>query len=121
MADPTNPAAPAAAAPVVVATPTKTVQEQNAQREATVGRQPVAPGGDPAAAEVASQRAGKEGPRSSIIRNPAPVVDPDAPVPEKKIDEDSLPASTRAEMQAGRDALKRNRPGTAKPAEPAKT
>jgi hypothetical protein len=98
-------------APAVVSTPTPVVQQMNKQTEATVGKQ-LASGGDPVNAEVASQqrRGGKDGPRSNLIHNPAPVTDPDVPVPDNPVDEDGLPASTRAEMEAGRAALGKNAP-----------
>lgn len=45
----------------------------------------------------------------SLISNPAPTVDPDAPAPAEKLP-DSVPQSTIDEMDAGRAALKRNKP-----------
>jgi hypothetical protein len=86
----------------------------NAQREATVGKEPVAPGGDPAVAETRAV----SGRRSNLITNPAPVVDPDAPVPEKKVDESTLPASTLAEIEAGRAGLKHTHTAANKPLRP---
>lgn len=69
-----------------------------------------APQTPPPAASGASASQSKEAPRSSIIRNPAPVVDPNVPVPVVKVDEGNLPASTLAEMEAGRAALRRGKP-----------
>lgn len=43
--------------------------------------------------------------RPNIVTNPVAPVDPDTPLVEAPFNEDHLPASTRAEMKAGRDAL----------------
>lgn len=81
---------------------------------------PAAPQTPPPAASGASASQSKEAPRSSIIRNPAPVVDPNIPVPAAKVDEGNLPASTLAEMEAGRAALRRGKPVQPVPADQAK-
>lgn len=73
---------------------------------------PVAPA--PAAAPVAAPTAPRatvareEKPSSRLITNPPPAVDLDAPVVDRPVDEDTLPESTRMEMDAGRKALGRH-------------
>lgn len=62
---------------------------------------------DQAAANAAPQTAPT---RPGVITNPKPVVDPDAPVVEAKVDVNTLPQATLDEMEAGRRALNRNRP-----------
>ena len=61
------------------------------------------------AAAAAAPVAVKAAPvRSSLITNPAPVVDPNVPVPvpETDLSDSRISASTRAEMAAGRAAIK---------------
>lgn len=62
-------------------------------------------------ASAGEQRPEERAPtRAGVITNPRPIVDPDAPVVEPKVDEQALPQSTLDEMEAGRRALNRNRP-----------
>jgi len=68
-----------------------------------------APATAPAPAATAAPVAVKAAPvRSSLITNPAPVVDPNVPVPvpETDLSDSRISASTRAEMAAGRAAIK---------------
>jgi len=68
-----------------------------------------APATAPAPAAAAAPVAVKAAPvRSSLITNPAPVVDPNVPVPvpETDLSDSRISASTRAEMAAGRAAIK---------------
>ncbi len=48
--------------------------------------------------------------RSSLITNPTPARDPDAPDVVENNTPSELPESTLAEMEAGRKALERNKP-----------
>jgi hypothetical protein len=50
---------------------------------------------------------------SPLITNPAPVVDPNVPAPEPKVDESNLSPSTLAEMEAGRKGLGKHAPAKA--------
>ena len=78
-----------------------------------------APAAAPAAAPAVAPAAQTQPPknpevrRSPVITNPAPVIDPNAPVVEKKVDESNLSPSTLAEMEAGRKALGKNAPAKA--------
>jgi hypothetical protein len=72
-----------------------------------------APAQAPAAPNPTVQRnqnkAGGTIPRS-VITNPEPQVsEDDPPAPEPEVDEDNLSDATRAEMEAGRNALGRNK------------
>ena len=113
MVDPTTPAPAAAPAPNASPAPTS---------GPTPGTAPSNPNLDPtktastppAVTNEPGVKGGTMGNKSiarggSLISNPAPTVDPDAPpVPEKL--PDSVPQSTIDEMNAGAEALKRNKP-----------
>jgi hypothetical protein len=92
MADPTP--APAAGAPAAAPAPATPAPAQTPPNP-TVQRN--------------QNKAGGTIPRS-VITNPEPQVsEDDAPAPEPEVDEDNLSDATRAEMEAGRNALGRNK------------
>ena len=115
MADPTTPApaastAPASAPNVSPAPNSGAPSQSNPNTDPTkVSSTP------PAVTRESGVRAGTEGNKSiarggaGLITNPAPIVDPDAPVQEDKLPA-SVPQSTIDEMAAGKKALERNRP-----------
>lgn len=83
------------------------------QPQAPLSREQVAVSTANAEAKAAESRAAagdartvKRGqPSSSLITNPKPAVDPDAPIVEPKLDESTLPEATRREIEAGRKGL----------------
>jgi hypothetical protein len=92
MADPTP--APAAGAPAAAPAPATPAPAQTPPNP-TVQRN--------------QNKAGGTIPRS-VITNPEPQVsEDDPPAPEPEVDEDNLSDATRAEMEAGRNALGRNK------------
>lgn len=86
----TAPAATPATAPTTPSTPPETTSEVGV-KAGTAGNKSIARGG------------------AGLITNPTPVADPDAPAPAEKLP-DSVPQSTIDEMNAGAEALKRNKP-----------
>jgi hypothetical protein len=91
-------------------------QEENSQKQADASaattrsldtRQAVA---EQKAGAIAERKSGDPGRSSPLIVNPAPRVDPDAPVPVEDNTPSELPESTIAEMEAGKKALERNKP-----------
>jgi len=109
-------AAPAApAAPTPQATPIGTAPNPGgntnvASRDLTANP----PATARAAEEANAGRSTAIRPRAGVITNPKPPVDPDAPVQEERVEERAVPQSTIDEMEAGRQALKRNQPVAAK-------
>lgn len=100
MADDNAPAA-APAANTTINRPAPSTPAETAARE---GRNPTfqpAMGAAPTPKHVA---------RSPLITNPTPMRDPDTPEAVDDNTPSELPASTLAEMEAGRKALERNKP-----------
>ncbi len=125
MADPVNPTAPPNPTAAPVAPAAAPANPNTTATAAPVNPNPNPPGtpgeatpqtGKPAAANptVNRNRAGGTVPRAAITNPaPAPISEDDGRTWDQKdeVNEDDLPQATRDEMEAGRTALGKNRPG----------
>jgi hypothetical protein len=114
MVDPTTPAPAAAPAPNASPAPTSGPTPTTAPSNPNVDPTKTA-STPPAVTNEPGVKAGTVGNKSiarggaGLITNPTPIADPDAPPPAEKRP-DSVPQSTIDEMNAGAEALKRNKP-----------